>query len=698
MGISPAFSLTQDLSPEQCADILMLGCGDPRNILYTLSTDVTAPPAPRKLDITCCDLEPAVLARNIILFTLAEDDVPSNAIWDIFYHFKLSDHTSGVLANHARKLADLSETLETWSASNYGSFIKFVDRESLSELRRYWTLYAEFSHLPSHRLDILKKQQTAMSNEVLERLRSGVNVGASRSATVFWRDALQPVSDQFGQYWKNGTTATTNKDIQKLTTLNPTFCYSLHQGEAFDVYVDTFPQGFHFSPAFAPVEMDPVGSNVTSAMAKAKQQFKASCLALQASRKANALTLRFFVGDAMAFCKALDLCAKSGKPRTEVFTAPWRAAPIDLTEHLASSPAGPIAFDVVDTSLLVGLLGATNILLATQPLLKKQPASQAVMYMDIALPIDWATRNFLDRLGGDVPTIGLLIGLVPRAVASLFTSHSVTHEITLGRAPMYLERIAWIDPTSGDKHFHNTPNPTIQLHALDLARVMFSIYCDTFFWERVPPTDIPHLSPAEMKMHSSPHYDRSVMAALWAHARSRLQIGEGSWESSVAHFMGLVRKDRENWSTLTHIADLRLNFRLQGLPLPGSRAESSEKVPRLGPFDGWPDVPPVVCLVLTVPNNCLDILREDEDEHHSPRFVFNLKRDSNDHVDTFSSIHAVWGRCVPLQDSNGRFVIEEDPEGFRGQSDLVASCWMDSSILADPKLEISLALMFTPMA
>jgi hypothetical protein len=40
-GGSPAISLTQDLSPEQSADILSLGSADIYNILFTISTDVT---------------------------------------------------------------------------------------------------------------------------------------------------------------------------------------------------------------------------------------------------------------------------------------------------------------------------------------------------------------------------------------------------------------------------------------------------------------------------------------------------------------------------------------------------------------------------------------------------------------------------------------------------------------------------------
>lgn len=36
VGNTPPLNLTQNLPPEQDANILLLGCGDPRNILYTL--------------------------------------------------------------------------------------------------------------------------------------------------------------------------------------------------------------------------------------------------------------------------------------------------------------------------------------------------------------------------------------------------------------------------------------------------------------------------------------------------------------------------------------------------------------------------------------------------------------------------------------------------------------------------------------
>ena len=79
LGNTSAVCLTENLPPEHNADVLLLGCGDPRHILYTVYADATLsgagmqlairafymhlthPTAPRKLDVTCCDMEAAVL-------------------------------------------------------------------------------------------------------------------------------------------------------------------------------------------------------------------------------------------------------------------------------------------------------------------------------------------------------------------------------------------------------------------------------------------------------------------------------------------------------------------------------------------------------------------------------------------------------------------------------------------------------------
>lgn len=41
IGNTPAVCLTQDLPQEELADVLLLGCGDVRNILFTTYADGT---------------------------------------------------------------------------------------------------------------------------------------------------------------------------------------------------------------------------------------------------------------------------------------------------------------------------------------------------------------------------------------------------------------------------------------------------------------------------------------------------------------------------------------------------------------------------------------------------------------------------------------------------------------------------------
>ncbi|KAF8597114.1 hypothetical protein BDV93DRAFT_39541 [Ceratobasidium sp. AG-I] len=120
-------------------------------------------------------------------------------------------------------------------------------------------------------------------------------------------------------------------------------------------------------------------------MVKAKQRFKAGCVAFHEPRRASSVILRFFVGNAPALRRALDLYNRTRGPKTGEFSAPWRATPIDLSELVTSSPAAPDLFDVVDFSMLATQLGLVNVLLVAQPLLKKRPASQAVLYTDVPM-------------------------------------------------------------------------------------------------------------------------------------------------------------------------------------------------------------------------------------------------------------------------------------------------------------------------
>ncbi|KAJ3510650.1 hypothetical protein NMY22_g15914 [Coprinellus aureogranulatus] len=146
IGNTSAVSVTADLVPEEPANVLLLGCGDPRNILHTVATETHD----RPLDFTTCDVEPAVLARNLLLFTLIADGQPSFTIWNVFYHFRLDAKSHIVLIEQCKKLIDLSESPQKWRESQYGSAFKMATDYTLAELRRHWELYAALPDLPAN--------------------------------------------------------------------------------------------------------------------------------------------------------------------------------------------------------------------------------------------------------------------------------------------------------------------------------------------------------------------------------------------------------------------------------------------------------------------------------------------------------------------------------------------------------------------
>lgn len=77
LGNTPAVCLTQGLPPEKQADILLLGCGDVRNILFTVHADgkldcllpfdvafYLLDADRRRMDITCCDIESSIIGTD----------------------------------------------------------------------------------------------------------------------------------------------------------------------------------------------------------------------------------------------------------------------------------------------------------------------------------------------------------------------------------------------------------------------------------------------------------------------------------------------------------------------------------------------------------------------------------------------------------------------------------------------------------
>ncbi|CAE6445341.1 unnamed protein product [Rhizoctonia solani] len=702
IGNTAAISLTQDLSPEQsAADILLLGCGDPRNIIFTLYSDRLIGQAVRSIDITCCDIEPAILARNILLFSLLDQNENIDRVWDIFYHFKIDNRASNIITRQSQELCGYADTIETWRDSRLGSFLKMVDTRTLEELRRHWKSYADFPGLPANRKARIAKEQAQLSKSSADK--GSTALSPSRSAGMLWPEAMKPVSELFRKYWETGTTFTLASDIKRATNLNPTFVYSL-SGEGFNPHYGTFPSGFHLMSAFAPIKSDPAGpapSTGSAAINASKQQFAAWCKAFREARKTGSIVVRFFTGDAILFCRALDQFKTTGKSATDIFVCTFRAAQIDFDGSASNDPT-PTNFDVIDTSNLTDHLGLFNLLLVAHPLLKRMANSQAIVYTETLLPSGKdATKSFLDRILADIPTVALLFGIAPRAYVSNFTSSSNAHEVIYSEhLSQYHERVVWTNPSGGDKSVPGRKETAISFDAESLAHLLYEIYDKMFANEDFSAMMSLATTPNGARALGTVHFQRETAALLFKAVQRRCYLHSGDWEKVVTRFFHLCSSSTGRMIESNCFQDLCLQFHLHGVftadTLQPNWATNPELRfhPHTNFFSNWTDIPPVVCVVLTVPRHRLGVFSGDPDQIGSPTLQGALWV-PNSHDNLYAAIYLAWGKCVTAASSD-RVVIEEDPSGQQGQSDLVVSFWASSRLVEIPGTSVSLWVKTTP--
>ncbi|KAJ1303001.1 hypothetical protein OPQ81_011203 [Rhizoctonia solani] len=685
IGNTGAVSLTQDLSPEQSsADILLLGCGDPRNILFTLYSELTVGQGARQIDITCCDIEPAVLARNVLLFSLLDQNENVDRVWDIFYHFKINDRALQIITSHSQALYDHAENIETWQKSPLGSFLKMTDTRTLTEIRHLWRAYADFPSIPSDRKNRIAKEQIQLSKSVVDK--GPIATSPSRSAGMLWPQAMKPVAGLFRKYWETGTTFSLASDIKSATNLNPTFVYSL-SGEGFNPHYGTFPSGFHLISAFAPIESDPAGpapNAGSAAISTSKQQFSVWCKAFGEARNTKSITIRFFAGDALPFCRALHQFRTTGNPSTNLFVSAYRAAQINF-DGCATGGSAPTTFDVIDTSNLTDHLGLFNLLLVTHVLLKETPESQAVLYTETLLPSGRdTTKSFLERILTDIPTIAMLFGIAPRPYVSNFTTHSNAHEIIFSeRIEQYHERVAWSNPSGGDNLLPGLKAKIISFEPDALARILYGIYDNMFANEKIS-SMMSFLSsnPNVLRDLGSIHFHRETAALLFRAVQDRIHLNTGNWEQVVLKFFDMCSSGGGRMIESNCFQDLCLQLHLHGVftvdTLKPNWATDPELrfSPHSNIFSNWLSLPPVVCVVLTVPRRCFGVFSGKPEQIGSPTLQGGLWFPPNsDHV-----------------------VIEEDYNGQQGTSDLVVSFWASSRLVEIPGTHVSLRVKSTPQS
>ncbi|KAI4908457.1 uncharacterized protein J4E92_010856 [Alternaria infectoria] len=699
VGNTPAVCLTQALPPEQNAALLLLGCGDIRNILFTTYSGAGADD--RKLDFTCCDLEAEIIARNVLALTLILDDAEGalvRQLWNLYYHVFIDDESASLLRSQSKKLLELAHSLESWNEGPYGTIIRFCDSITLENATKLWALYAlepEKDDTYKETQDILKGQWQAAKQLQTGKAGMGFVGDGIRAFAPLMIQGLADAGKAYQTYWKSGTCLEDNKTIKKLSIANPMFvCHRsglvLHYG--------TSPlTGFHLAPTHARLSVDSplfVPSETTKGkvpkfMQVALDQLSAWCIAF---RKASTrITIRYVNSDAVGFCHVLQHQHVHGESRTaHWYRNMWTYTPLvlDAAEYEKGGSA-PTAFDVIDTSNLLDHVGCLNILAATASLIRQNASSILRTEMLIPSEIDVAA-SAKALLCGHLPMVALLLGLKPvqhwtNATSVWYWNPSNFPDLD----KMDMLTAAASRPIVLWKPF-NTSN--VRYDAAELARLLLSIYLKMFQDEgwanRFSMLGLGNAELMQKKLTAYELYTRAGFVSLLQHIKvsnvvdwspfmqtlvvigimndRTLNMGPHNFQSLLVHLdmLGVWKiEDHFDW---WHPRTFELG----------------------GPFCKWEDIPTLMCVTLVVPYAKVSMFGDLANGHGTPLCQLQLSSSVSQKEALYTDIQMGFGS---IETSGTAFTndygvtVREDGKGWKGKSPLIVSAMVSTCTLTEYK-------------
>ena len=655
-----------------------------------------------------------------------------------------------MLQTQAGKLLTISETLGEWHRSKYGKFLRVCNQDTLQELRHMWFLYAQ----------PLTKQVEECYKNGLDELKKKCNVffgmGINSASTIFraagplYLEALkQDFHNSMGPlFWKQGTTSIHPAEIKAATKPNLTMLYTRIGGDKVLICPSSNPLlSFHLPAAFAKLKT-PIPSQklpgrdgirnppLADVIDTCHWQFKSWCesfrkvLNLADQGIKNFPRIRFFIGDALAFCQTLGLYYEH---REETFKEPTyamfytssrRMTPLRLDGCDYQQEAillAPRRFNVIETSNLTDHVGLLNLLLVAKPLLTKEHSS--VIYTESFYRWKGTESQALDMaLGGDTGMISVLLGIAPLPficpgqTTNNYTAHaSRTLEFLLHEYPgtddvntLSYQRYEWRYPSLGDS---NGPDirKTEWLYGPNkksLARCLYEIHKVLFKPEErflsgpaiTPETPVSSQELIHLKSESVVHYTRHTYAHL-IHL-VKLKVGMRNWSRVIKELMTFLKADSCFPFACRFLPELETHLHLldvNNISDPPSLPSSSD----MRYLPGWGVMPSVVCVVLVVPRQALDVFANEQQALAGLYMQASVRNHNLNN--SFAAIHTTFGEVH----HNGRrgenliLSIHEDRSGWYGESDLIVA-WMVPSwrlTLSHPSaITIALQLLLTPNA
>jgi hypothetical protein len=392
-------------------------------------------------------------ARNILLFTLLIGDTDGRddtVIWNIYYHLFLDPKSLEVLQNQSKKLHTYASSIQSWHDSKYGRFLRFCDQGTFARVRDIWSSYSTSESTEDEKADYNKRFKLGIQKSVNAKeafFGSGHIMTGVRSAAPVGLQSMQDVADLHRHFWDYGITDKDPDILSQAKLPNPMFASQVT--DTFTLHYGTDPLlGFHLATAYtpltpgSPLRPKPLGkSNLHIVVEAARIQFRAWAISFR-RRACSGLILRFFAGDALAFCHTLQHKRKTKRDTSaHCYRGSYHLEPLMLDgEDYSVLGKGPLSFDVIDTSNLADHVGALNVLIAASPLLTNNVF--ASLYTESLVKRESSQKALIDKfLCGHFPTISILLGLFPVEYWTEATAISPTGEVVMEAFSILLQAI-----------------------------------------------------------------------------------------------------------------------------------------------------------------------------------------------------------------------------------------------------------------
>ncbi|KAK5939811.1 hypothetical protein PMZ80_008193 [Knufia obscura] len=681
LSSTPAVHLTQNLPPEaEHADILLLGCGDARSILFTLHN---AKPGV-SFDITCNDVEPAVIARNILLFSFLIDgdaSTDNQAIWDIYLNLSINT----ISEEYSRPRRSMQE----WRNSPYGETVRFCDGRTLVQVRGVWRAYYSLCVANGTKIVSEKDLDNAfgISRKAREDLGEGTTLGAIQSAAPFGLEASNELTDLNKQYWSTGTIDPASKN----QSLNPTFFLDANRVLQVHPATDPLP-GFHLAPAYAVVptsmtEHHPNQSDLHRVVQAAKTEFFEWIASFRASAK-DFLVIRFFAGDALAFAHTLQHMVDDPIVTTaNSYRNPWSFEKliIDDRDYHTTSKRAPYSFDVIDTSNLLDNVGFLNIATACEPLMKK--AFITTLYtQSIASNSMTPAERRKHTLGGDTATVSLLVGLASveswfKTTATSDVDEGVAHGVM--RAASVIRNVRSRIPSKRLDSLAS-PQPTLSVNPNDLAVLLTNIHYTMLRYEN-PITLARFCQEQGLDPYTNPCYNRLSFVLLLKHIKSRILT---DWHLCFTQLLIGIQNHVGCRMSANFFQDLCAYLHMYGLYTTPMYRSDAGQFSELNPpawLTRYGMLPEVVAITMHVPGAKLRYFAGLEPAALGTSCLCGqIENKTAKLVNLFSATQVAFGRVQVLSTEPGGLrvlTVKEGEQDWSGSTPLIVSFYMPSWLL-----------------